>query len=365
MNNDAIINFLETVAPLSLQEEYDNSGLISGDIHGECQGVMVTLDINEKVIAEAIEKGCNLIVAHHPLIFGGIRSVIEGDLTGRLLMQAIRAGISIYAIHTNLDNVLHGVNGRVADLLGLQHIKVLKPAGKVLRKLHCFVPIDHASAVKEAIFQAGAGHIGKYSECSFTVEGEGTFLPLPGSNPFKGDLGHRHVEKEIRLEIIFPFWLEGVVVKAMRDAHPYEEVAYDLVILENSYDRVGSGIIGELPDEVSEKEFLERLQKVFGIPVVRYSPLRGLSVRKVAVCGGAGSFLISNAIGAGADIFVTSDLKYHDFFKADDRIILADIGHYESEQYTSNLLCDLLKEKFPNFAVLKSNVQTNPVNYLI
>ena len=365
MTISAIINFLETVAPPVLQEGYDNSGLLAGDAKADCTGVLIALDATEEVIADALRRNCNLVVTHHPLIFGGIKRVTPDDATGRTLIRAIREGVAVYAIHTNLDNIGHGVNGRIASILGLRGTKVLSPAAATLRKMHVFVPHAHASALMEAVFKAGAGHIGDYAECSFRTEGTGSFLAGPGTTPHVGVHGLRHDEPETRVEFIYPHWLEDAIMRAMREGHPYEEMACDIVPLANDWDRVGSGLVGDIEVPLSEPEFLGRVKALFRVPVIRHSPFTGQPVSRVAVCGGAGSFLIHNALSNGAQVFLTSDLKYHDFFRPEGRMLLADIGHYESEQFTVDLLADLLMEKFPTFAVLKSGVPTNPVNYLI
>ena len=365
MTISSIINFLETVAPPVLQEDYDNCGLIVGDASRSCKGVMISLDATEDVIEEAIRRECDLVVTHHPLIFGGVKRVTSADATGRMLTRAITAGISVYAIHTNLDNVVHGVNGRIATLLGLGGTRVLAPKAGSLRKMYLFVPQAHAGPLMEAAFGAGAGHIGKYSECSFRAEGTGSFLAGAGADPFVGQPGIRHEEPETRLEFIFPHWKQETILSALREVHPYEEMAYDIVTLENAWDQVGSGLVGNLAIPESEDRFLGRVKELFRVPVVRHTPLTGRMVSRVAICGGAGSFLIPNALSSGAQVFLTADLKYHDFFRPEGRLVLADIGHYESEQYTVDLLTDLLTEKFPTFAVLKSGVNTNPVNYLI
>jgi dinuclear metal center YbgI/SA1388 family protein len=365
MKISAIINFLETVAPPALQESYDNCGLIVGSDSTECSGVLVTLDATEEVVLEAVKQGCNLIVAHHPIIFSGLKKLNGSHYVGRAVISAIKNDIAIYAIHTNLDNVLHGVNGKMAEMLGLKNTTILKPLAGQLGKLVTFVPSHHLEAVRTALFDAGAGHIGNYDEAGFYSEGVGSFRAGPGADPFVGELGVRHYEKETRLEVIFPVHLQHRLVARLKETHPYEEVAYDLVALQNPDQSTGSGMIGELETSWDEQEFLRRVAVIFGLKVIRHTPLLGKPIRKVALCGGAGSFLITNAIRSGADIFVTSDLKYHEFFEADGKMVLADIGHFESEQFTVNLLFDLLQEKFPNFAVLKSGVETNPVQYLI
>jgi dinuclear metal center YbgI/SA1388 family protein len=363
MQISAILGFLESLAPPVYQESYDNAGLITGSGSWECSGVLTTLDATEEVVKEAIHRGCNLIVAHHPIVFRGVKRLNGANYIERTVIAAIKGDIAIYAIHTNLDNVTAGVNGRIAAMLGMTGGRPLLSREGVLQKLFCFVPVDHLDAVRSAVFAAGAGHIGRYSECGFAVEGEGTFLAGEGTKPFVGGQGSRHTEREARLEVVLPAYLSGKVVKAMIDAHPYEEVAYDLVALANTHPEVGSGLIGELGEEMPERAFLDRVKSVFGVPVVRHTRLTGRGVKRVAVCGGAGSFLISNALSAGANFYITSDVKYHEFFDAGDGMVIADVGHFESEQFTVDLLFEVLREKFRNFAVLKSDVKTNPVHY--
>lgn len=365
MNISGIINFLETLAPRALQESYDNCGLLTGSGHTGCSGVLVTLDVTEEVVGEAVREGCNLIVAHHPIIFSGLKKIDPGHHVGRTIIAAVKNDIAIYAIHTNLDNVIQGVNGKIAAMLGLTNPAILKPSAGQLRKLVSFVPHEHLDTVRNALFWAGAGKIGNYDEAGFYSEGKGSFRAREGANPFVGKPGVRHYEPETRLEVVYPAHLESGVVQALKEAHPYEEVAYDLVSLQNQVPGIGSGLIGELEVACGEEEFLKTLATVFGVKLIRHTALRGKPVKKVAVCGGAGSFLISKALQSNADIFITSDVKYHEFFEANGQIVIADIGHYESEQFTINLLFDLLQEKFPNFAVLKSGVETNPVQYLI
>jgi dinuclear metal center YbgI/SA1388 family protein len=359
-----IVSFLESLAHPSLQEHYDNAGLLTGDADWECKGIICSLDAIEEVVNEAIEKKCNLIVAHHPIIFGGLKKINGKNYVERTVIRAIKNDIAIYAIHTNLDNVIDGVNGRMAEMLGLKNVFILSPKQDTLKKLFTFVPVDKAEAVRNAIFAAGGGQIANYSECSFNVEGEGTFKAGQGTNPYVGDIGKRHTEKELKIEVILPAYLESKIVSAMKAVHPYEEVAFDVVDLSNMNSRVGSGVIGELAEPMEEKKFLTRLKEVFRLQVVRHTSVSGKTIKKVALCGGAGSFLTSKALSAGADAYVTADMKYHEFFDANGRMLIADIGHYESEQFTINLLQEILEQKFPTFAVLKTDVETNPVKYL-
>jgi len=360
-----IISHLVSIAHPSLQEAYDNAGLITGDAGWDCTGAIISLDATEAVVKEAIDKKCNLVIAHHPIIFRGLKKINGKNYVEKTIIAAIKNDIAIYAIHTNLDNVQQGVNGMIAAKLGLINSQVLAPASGLLKKLFVFVPLQQATQVRNAVFEAGAGHIGNYSECSFNTAGTGSFTAGAGTNPFVGEIGKQQLEEEIKIETIFPAWLENKLIAAVKAAHPYEEVAYDILPLANAHEHIGAGIVGALPAAMDEKAFLKHIREVFMVPVVRYTALTGKPVKKVAVCGGAGSFLISNAIEAGADFYITADVKYHEFFDADGRLVIADVGHYESEQFTIDLLAGFLREKFPTFAALKTGVKTNPVNYFL
>lgn len=363
MKINEIISYLEQLAPPSLQESYDNAGLLTGNAGWDCSGILVSLDATDEVIREAIANKCNLVVAHHPIIFSGLKKINGKNYVEQAVITAIKNDIAIYAIHTNLDNMIDGVNARMADKIGLINCQILLPKENLLRKLYTFVPADHLEKVRMAIFEAGAGHIGNYSECSFNAEGTGTFKASGDSKPFVGNINELHSEKEIKLEVVFPSWLMSSVIKALINSHPYEEVAYDVVPLQNNFGQTGSGMMGELNKPMPEKDFLSLLKKAFGLQVIRHTPLREKPVKKIALCGGAGSFLINRAVAAGADFYVTADVKYHEFFDANGRLVIADIGHYESEQFTIDLLFDRLAEKFPTFALLKTKLVTNPVHY--
>jgi dinuclear metal center YbgI/SA1388 family protein len=358
-----VIQLLEQTAPPSYQESYDNAGLLTGNIAWNCSGIICTLDATEEVILEANNKGCNLIVAHHPIIFGGLKKITGKNYVEKAVIAAIKNDIAIYAIHTNLDNVMKGVNDRMADKLGLINREILAPKSNQLMKLFTFAPTGHAAKIRVAIFEAGGGNIGNYSECSFNAEGTGTFKPGVGTTPYVGEVGKQHFENEIKIEVIFPNYLQNSILNAMIKAHPYEEVAYDIVALSNEFQQVGSGLTGELAEPVDEILFLSHIKAAFGLSVIRHTQLLNKKVKRVAVCGGAGSFLTSKAIALGTDFFITGDVKYHEFFDANSRLVIADIGHWESEQFTIDLLFDILKAKFPTFAVLKTEVKTNPVNY--
>lgn len=360
-----LLKSLELYAPALLQEDYDNAGLITGNAQWNCTGVLICLDATEAIVKEAIKKDCNLIVAHHPIVFRGLKKINGKNYVEKAVITAIKNDVAIYAIHTNLDNVIAGVNARIADKLALTNRRILAPKQGLLQKLAVYVPHIHKPKLMEALFAAGAGNIANYSECSFSMEGMGSFKANAKAHPFIGKPNERHNEPESRLEVIFPAWLQAKVLAAMRQAHPYEEVAFDLYPLANTYQEVGSGLVGELKKPIETVLFLENLKKIFKVPVVRHTRVLKKKLRKVAVCGGAGSFLTGTAIALEADIFITSDIKYHEFFEADDRLVLADIGHYESEQFTIDLLFDVLKLNFPTFAVQKTALNSNPVRYLI
>lgn len=364
MKTYEITRLLETIAPLSLQESYDNSGLIVGHPEKEVQRALICLDATEAVIDEAIEAKCDLVIAHHPIVFGGLKKINGKNYVERVVIKAIRHDISIYAIHTNLDNVLkQGVNSKIADLLGLEDRKILRPMADELLKVVVFVPTAHLEAVRQAMCDAGAGKIGHYDECSFSSEGRGSFRGDEHSNAFVGEKNRLHFEPENRLEVIVPTYQLSAVLKAMVSAHPYEEVAHDIYPLKNSHAETGAGMIGRLGADMSKAEFLRHVKSRMQADTIKYTATSKDTIRTVAICGGSGSFLIGDALRAGADAYVTGDIKYHEFFDGENQLMICDIGHYESEQFTINLIGDLLLEKIPNFAVIFTKVVTNPVNY--
>lgn len=359
-----ILQTIESLAPPALQESYDNSGLLTGNGENEATGALLSLDCTEEVLDEAIRNKCNLLISHHPVIFGkGLMRLNGNNYVERIVIKAIRNDISLYAVHTNLDNVGEGVNKKIAEKLGLQNTRVLSPMKKALLKLVTFAPVLHAESVRQAIFSAGAGFIGDYSDCSFNVAGTGTFKAGEGTSPFSGERGKLHMEQEIRIETILPFHRKNEVIAALLSSHPYEEVAYDIYELNNLNPNEGAGLIGDLEKEMNEKSFLQMLKTNMKTGPIRHTKMLGRPIKSVAVCGGAGSFLLDHAIASGADIFVTGDFKYHQFFDADGKILIADIGHYESEQFTPELLKDLLNKNFPTFATRLSETNTNPINY--
>lgn len=359
-----VTSILENIAPVSYQEAYDNSGLIVGNNNDEVNSVLISLDCTEGVVDEAIKLGCDMIISHHPIVFRGLKKFNGSNYVERTVIKAIKNNIALYAIHTNLDNVHNGVSKRIADRLGLENCKVLSPKSQLLKKLYTFCPVNDADKVRKALFDVGCGSIGNYDSCSFNSDGKGTFRGNDSTNPYVGEKNQLHTEAEVKIETIFPSYLQSKVVAALIEAHPYEEVAYDIVQLENTFQQVGSGIIGELKKEIDEMEFLRYLKNTMETECVRFTKPLGNSIKRVAVCGGSGSFLLSEAKKQNADIFITGDFKYHEFFDAEDQIIIADIGHYESEQFTKQLIYDILKEKLPTFALHLSNVNTNPINYL-
>jgi len=359
-----VTNYLEQVAPLAYQEQYDNAGLLVGDASVEVSKVLVSLDCTEAVVDEAIAQGCNLIVSHHPIVFKGLKKFIGANYIERTIIKAIQNHIAIYAIHTNLDNVFAGVNGKIADRLGLQDQAILSPKSGMLNKLTVYVPRAAVDTVRTALFEAGAGEIGlKYKECSFNSAGYGTFKALQGADPTVGEIGLQHREEETKIELLFPKNLERKVLLALYESHPYEEVAYNIVALENKLTEIGAGMIGNLIEPVSETEFLDRIKTQLRCQVIRHTPLSGKQVSRVAVCGGSGGFLLGAAIASGADIFVTADYKYHEFFDAESKLVIADTGHFESEQFTQELIQELLQEQFESLSVQLTTVNTNPIRY--
>ena len=358
-----VVNWLNEVAPFSLQESYDNSGLLAGDPHDVVTGILVSLDMTESVVSEAVSKGCNVVVAHHPVIFRPIRSLTGKNHVERTVISAIRNKVSLLAVHTNLDNTADGVNAMMAEKIGLIQTRVLAPMKGNLLKLVTFVPEGHEGDVLDALHKAGAGAIGKYNNCSFRTTGTGSFRPGPDANPTIGASGNQEEVTEIRLEVILPAHSEGRVMASLKAAHPYEEVAYYLTALTNPNQDTGAGMIGILPEPMNEVDFLNKLKTNFLTGSIRYTPTSGKLISKVALCGGSGSFLLPAAMAAGADAFVTADFKYHEFFDADGRIMIADIGHYESEQFTCELLARHLTKKFTTFATIFSEIVTNPIRY--
>ena len=355
--------YMEQLAPLAYQESYDNAGLIVGDPDANITGVLVTLDATEAVIDEAISRGCNVVVAHHPIVFKGLKKLNGRNYVERAVVKAIKNDVALYAAHTNLDNVAGGVNFTIAEKLGLQQVQILAPKAQVLTKLVTFVPVADTQRVLDALHAAGAGQIGKYSKCSFRVEGTGAYQANADAHPVLGDIGEYHQEAEHRIEVILPTYQQDQLLRALQQAHPYEEVAYYLTPVANANQEVGSGAVGNLPEPLNGLDWLAYLKEKMNLSLIRYTALPDRPVARVAVCGGVGSFLLPDAIRAGADVFVTADYKYHEFFDADNRIGICDIGHHESEVFTKELIQQHLAKKFVTFAVILSETNTNPVRY--
>jgi dinuclear metal center YbgI/SA1388 family protein len=364
MKLSEIITVFETFAPLSYQESYDNAGLHTGEPDMEVSAALLCLDVTEAVMEEALQKGCNLVISHHPVIFQLLRRLTGTTMAERILISAVRNKIALYSAHTNMDNVIKGVNQKICGKLNLENLRILSPLQHGLRKLVTYVPLAHAEHVRTALFKAGAGKIGEYDSCSFNVEGKGSFRPLEGTRPFAGETGKLHFEDETRIETVFPAILKSKIITALLAAHPYEEVAYDIFPVDNDYGLAGSGMVGELNSPVETVSFLDQVKTCFGCPVIRHSRLVHPKVKRIAVCGGNGSFLIQKAISSGADMFITGDIKYHQFFEAENRIIIVDVGHYESEQFTIEIFYDILKKNLPNFAIHFSSIKTSPIYYL-
>jgi dinuclear metal center YbgI/SA1388 family protein len=359
-----ICHIIEQLYPLSYQESYDNSGLLVGSPDSPVNGILLTIDVTPDVIDDALKQGTNLIIAHHPVIFGGIKRLIGSNYTERTVIKAIKNGIAIYCAHTNLDSIWNGVSMEIAKRLELDNLKILSPATDQLVKLTTFVPNKKAEAVRLAMFNAGAGQIGDYDQCSFNLEGKGTFRAGSETNPYVGNQGELHFEPETRIEVIVPKPILPKVIQSMVDSHPYEEVAYDIYPLHNNNPRAGLGMVGNLTKPYEELDFLKKVKQIFKTGCIRHTELTGKEIRKVAFCGGSGASLLPKALSAKADIFITADMKYHQFFDADGKILVADIGHFESEQFTVDIFYDYLTKKLPNFAIRKSKVKTNPINYL-
>jgi dinuclear metal center YbgI/SA1388 family protein len=362
-----ITDYLESWAPLSLQESYDNCGLLVGAKDQEIHRALISLDITEEVIEEAIKTECNLIIAHHPVIFSGLKKLNGSSMTERVVIAAIKNNIALYAIHTNLDNTLDGVNLKICERIGIRDPKIIDAKKGLLKKLVTFCPEDGKGTpekVRQALWEAGAGQIGNYDACSFNMEGIGTFRANSEADPYIGKEGELTRQPEVRVEVIYPAYLQNAIISRLLAVHPYEEVAYDIYALDNHFQSTGAGMVGEMDHDMEEIEFLKHLKTAMQAGCVRYSPVTGKKIKKVAVCGGSGSFLLKQAIAAGADVLVTADFKYHQFFDAEGQILIADIGHYESEQFTIGLIFDKMSEKFPTFALLKTRVITNPVNYI-
>ncbi len=358
-----ITNYLETIAPISYKEDYDNVGLIIGNYELELSGALICLDITKEVLIEAKSKNCNLVISHHPLIFGPLKKITGSNYIEECIIYAIKNDISIYAIHTNIDNTINGFNKNIADLLELENIQILKKKINILKLLTTFVPQENLKNLKESLYKVGAGKIGNYTKCSFSMEGEGTFLPNEFAQPLIGEKNKLQKVNEKRLEIIFPEYLERVIIEKLKTNHPYDKVSYYIQNIENLSQEVGSGIFGELKKEMEGKEFIDYLKSKLGIKILKHTSLKNKKIKKIAYCGGSGSFLIKDSLNIKADIFITADLKYHDFFYSYEGITLCDIGHYESEVLFKSFIFKVLSDNFSNIVLVKCDTVTNPVQF--
>ncbi len=359
-----VTDILEELAPLAHAEDFDNVGLLVGNDRAEVTGVLVTLDTLETVIDEAIATDCNLVVSFHPIIFGGLKKLTGRTYVERTVIKAIKNNIAIYSMHTALDNVQEGVNGKICEVLGIKNPKMLIPKKGSIEKLITYVPLKDAEALRTALFAAGAGSIGNYSHCSFNVEGTGSYQAGEGAHPVKGEIGKTHYEDEAQINIIYSQFHRDGILNALFENHPYEEVAYEIFSLQNTDQNLGMGMVGELEEPMEEMQFLRQVKQKMEVSVIRHSRLMDRKVTKIAVLGGSGAYAIEAAKASGAQIFITADIKYHEFYKAEDKIVIADIGHYETEQFTKNLLVDYLRKKIPNFAIRLAETKTNPIKYL-
>ncbi len=362
--NEVIFEIEKNIA-IPQAEDFDNVGLLCGNPQREVSGILVCHDALENVVDEAVNKSLNLIVCFHPIIFSGLKSLTGKNYVERAVMKVIENKIAIYAIHTAWDNDFFGVNFKICEVLGLKNQKVLMPKMQNLKQLVVYVPNDYSEKVKNAMFEAGAGNIGFYDECSFTIQGKGSFRPIEGSNPFLGTQNIRENSDEDMVSVIFEGFKQNQILSAMKSAHPYEEVAYQIYQLENENQYSGLGRFGEFENEMNEKDFLEFVKEKFNLKVIRHSEFIGKKIKRVGVLGGSGASGIKAAISAKCDAYLTGDVKYHDFFQAENRMLICDIGHYESEQFVTQQLFDILSEKFPKFAISKTEKNTNPVNYFL
>ena len=359
------INQFEKIIPIKQAEDFDNVGLLCGNPDREISGILITHDALEAVIDEAIETNFNLVVCFHPIIFSGLKSITGKNYVEKAVLKALENKIAIYAIHTAFDNDYFGVNYKICEVLGLKNQQILMPKKNQLKKLEVYIPVDSAENLKNALFKAGAGNIGFYDECSFTINGDGTFRPLEGSNPVTGNINERENANEVLVSVIFEDFKKNQILSAMKQNHPYEEVAYQLISLDNENHYTGLGRFGDLETEMEAADFLQFVKGKFDLKVIRHSSLINKKIKRVGVLGGSGASGIKAASASKCDAYLTGDVKYHDFFAAEDKMMICDIGHFESEQFVSQQLFEILSEKFTTFAIAKTTIKTNPVNYFI
>ena len=357
-----LCGWLEQRAPLRFQEDYDNSGLLVGQRSWTVTGVLCCLDADEAVVHEAVARGCNVVLSHHPIVFKGLKRLTGATAVERTVALALKHNVALYAGHTNWDSIQGGVSFSLAQRLGLVAPRIMMPRGGELLNLVVYVPAEHASPVAEAAFGAGAGRIGAYDECHFSGSGTGTFRPLDGAQPFVGQIGVREVADEHRLEFVLPKHRKSAVQQAVWAAHPYEEVAHSWISLDNSWSEVGYGAVGNLPEPIRLGDFLAVCAAQLGAESVRYSTSSlDRIVQRIAVCGGSGAEFAGAAAAAGADAYVTGDLKYHGFQDPPGGLVLVDVGHGESERPFIDDWAELIRSEFVTFAVLISETDNRPV----
>lgn len=358
-----ILPILEEMAPLGTAEDFDNVGLLVGDAQWEATGILVCHDALEEVIQEAVDNNCNLVVCFHPILFSGLKKITGKNYVERAVIKAIKNDVAIYAMHTALDNDPNGVNKIFCNALGLEDTQILVPKENAIKKITTYTTPENAPILRTALFEAGAGSIGNYDQCSYSSVGTGTYRGNEHSNPVIGEKHQLHTAEEIKIELTYPKHREAAIMTALFKNHVYEEVAYELTALTNKNQNMGLGMIGTLKNELDETAFLQLVKDKMDCGGIRHSGLLNKKIKRVAVLGGSGSYAIKHAINSGADAYLTADLKYHQFYEAEKKLLLCDIGHFESERYTKNYIFDYITKKLRNFAIILSQENTNPVKY--
>ena len=359
-----VIQFLEQKFPLHWQEDFDNCGVQCGDKERELTGIVVCFDMSEAVIDEALAQGSNMVISHHPIIYKhGLKKIEPTNRVGKIIYKALENKILLYSMHTNIDSGKAGGNVLFAKKLELQNLSVLVPKENQFCKLVVFVPAENSALLKEAMFKIGCGNIGNYSHCSYSCEGIGSFKPLTGVNPHIGK--HNRLERvdEERIEMIFPKNIKRQVIETLYGHHPYEEPAFDIITLENQNREVGLGRIGLLPTSMLAKDFILYIKEKLNLDFVKFSGNRDAEIKKVAVCGGGGASFISEALTAGVNAYITGDLKYHDFFIPENKMLLIDIGHFEGEHFIREIITSLLQENFNTFATHFTEVEIPVIHH--
>lgn len=369
-NGHEIIQLFESWSPKKFAcMPNDPIGLAIGTLNKQVSKVLVTLDVTDEVVDEAIAAGCELILAHHPPIFAKLAHLRTDNPQGQLFEKLIKSDIAVYAAHTNLDVAPGGVNDLLADALGLQERKIFDETYREqLMKLAVFVPEAYAEAMRVALAKAGAGQIGDYEACSFTSNGEGRFRAMDGAQPFVGELGELHVEAEQKIEVVFPQTMKNKVLKAMLNAHPYEEPAYDFFMLDAEANVQGLGRIGKLAEPMTLREFAEQVKVQLDVPAVRVVGDTERLVQKIAIVGGAGNSYVRQAIFAGADVFVTGDISFHVALDAKrDGLSIVDPGHHVEKVMIKGVaqkMTTLCADKKLQVEFIQSQIHTEPFLFM-